>query len=215
MRWTMRRAIARLKAYASPILRRLRFLTGAQEQSVGPQLRMVRKFEPGEQSEGPKLCPGYRVERYVPGDEDRWVSLINASGDFRTWGAWNREILSKEILSGLLPNGGVFAVAGDTLVGCAAVCHWERFHPYAVLMYVVVVPEHRGRGLGTMLTAEAVQVARRLGCPGVILHTDDDRLAAIKTYLRLAFVPDIDAQPCTKARWKRILRLLSVPSMKG
>jgi mycothiol synthase len=168
----------------------------------GPQLRMVHVFHNKGKLAAPKLPPGYRLLQSVPYDGDRWVELINESGEF---GIWSRETLDREILSGLLPQGAILVACGDKLVACAAVRHLKQFEPYALLTYVIVLREHQGRGLGTLVSAEAMQAARRSGYPGVVLQTDDWRLPAIRTYLRLGFIPDLKARPCTGDRWKRVL----------
>lgn len=172
-----------------------------------PQLKMLYTFDPDKQVTPPKLPQHYRLLRYVPGYEDQWVQLINSSGEFVRW---NRDTLSREVLSGLLTDGGILVAAGDKLAACAAACSMRRFEPYAVLMYVVVLPEHRNRGLGTAIITEALAVCQREGYPGVILHTDDFRVAAIKRYLKLGFVPDIELDHSAKDRWKTILDTIQI-----
>jgi mycothiol synthase len=171
-----------------------------------PQLRMERKFSIDEQLVLPGLHPDYRLLRYTPNCEEQWVQLINASGEF---GIWNRDTLWTEMLSCLLPDGGILAAAGDRLVACSGAGFREEYDPYALLLWTAVLPEHRGKGLGLAVTAEALAVCQRAGYPGMILHTQDCRIPAIKTYLKLGFVPVTEGEPSAKQLWDSVLMRVS------
>jgi mycothiol synthase len=68
------------------------------------------------------------------------------------------------------------------------------------LGWVVVEPAHRGRGLGELVCRGALGYVGALGHRYAYLLTEDFRRAAIKTYLRLGFEPEIlDASH--PARW--------------
>jgi amino-acid N-acetyltransferase len=71
---------------------------------------------------------------------------------------------------------------GDAVVGCAAL---ELYPPYALLRSVAVDKSRRGRGLGQLLTAEAIALGRRLGVSGIFLLTE----TAAGFFPRLGFVP--------------------------
>ncbi len=73
---------------------------------------------------------------------------------------------------------------------------------------VAARPECRGRGLGHLMNAVAVDILKREGMQTCYLTTDDWRLAAIKTYLKADFVPDLEAEPDAKERWAAILEQL-------
>jgi len=61
------------------------------------------------------------------------------------------------------------ARAGDRVVGCAAL---ERYDAAGLLRSVAVAPERRGTGLGTRLTAAALEHARAHGVRTVYLLTE-------------------------------------------
>src|SRR5260370_5197415 len=109
-----------------------------------PLLRMFRKLHPTERLQPATVPVPYRLRPYEPGDEDSWVGLLNGSGEF---GLWDRRRLHDEVVGPLLPGGGVFVTVGDELVGCASACFVDEVEPYAILMYVALLPRHRGRGL--------------------------------------------------------------------
>lgn len=71
--------------------------------------------------------------------------------------------------------------------------------------FVGTHPEHAGKSLGYWMTAACLHEFRRLGLPAAVLHTDDHRIPAVKTYLKLGFAPDLDAHPSYRSRWDRIL----------
>jgi mycothiol synthase len=183
--------------------------------SSTPQLRMIYRFGGGEELSPPVLPRGYRLGCYAAGAENDWISLLGACGFsmFSTDGS--TAALEREILQGLLPGGGIFAYAGDKLVACASACSRPEFAPNAVLMYVGVLPEHRRHGLGTAVTAGVLAVSRRAGYPGLTLLTDETRIPAIRTYLRLGFVPDESVDNTTRRRWERVLRMVSRENHSG
>jgi len=52
-----------------------------------------------------------------------------------------------------------------------------------------VTPGHQGKGLGHVLVLHVLDYFRKKGFREAILDTDDFRLPAIKTYLKLGFDP--------------------------
>jgi predicted N-acetyltransferase YhbS len=62
---------------------------------------------------------------------------------------------------------------------------------------LAVNPAMRGQGIGTALTRECVQRARRAGASALGLHTTDLMQTAIQMYERMGFVhvPEIDFHP--------------------
>jgi GNAT superfamily N-acetyltransferase len=79
------------------------------------------------------------------------------------------------------------AVAEDRVVGAVAVCGGEADTPGARLRWLIVEEEHRGRGLGKHLVAEAVAFCRRAGFRRVWLTTFAGLDAARSLYEREGF----------------------------
>jgi len=149
-----------------------------------------------------RVPEGYRLHRYRPGEEGDWIQLLNESREF---GVWNTGKLRSMILDSLIPNSGVFISDSKALIACAACCSVSSFLPYATANYALVLPEHRGRGLGLIAMAAVIDSARDAGFPGVVLQTDDFRIPAVKTHLKLGFRPDITIRPATATRWSAVL----------
>jgi GNAT superfamily N-acetyltransferase len=167
------------------------------------QLRMIYYFDDKLNIPTYTLHPDYVLKYYRPGDETSWADLITISKEF---GVWNEDRLRKEIISDLLIGGGVLVTFDNKLIGCAAACNIVSFRPYAVLMNVVVLQEHRNRGLGKVLSSRALGVAHSLKYPGMILQTDDHRRSAIRIYHDLGFEPVMSASSDAQQRWEVIFR---------
>ena len=67
------------------------------------------------------------------------------------------------------------------------------------------LPECRGKGVGNMLCAVADHVLKTTGMKTARLRTDDFRVPAIKTYLRIGFKPDLSTEDYVQ-RWDVICK---------
>ncbi|MBN1656942.1 MAG: GNAT family N-acetyltransferase [Anaerolineae bacterium] len=99
---------------------------------------------------------------------------------------------------------GFFVVAreGGKAVGLAAVSlAWTLEHggKSAWLDELYVLPERRGRGIGTALLHEAVRHAAASGCAAVDLEVDRGHTRAEALYARAGF------HPLPRSRWVRHL----------
>lgn len=167
-----------------------------------PQLRMLLRFQDAFTAGIDEIPEGYQLVPYTPKHDAAWISVLNLSGEF---GKWDKSVLRREILSIMIEGGGVLAERNGTLIGCATACYAKRFSPYALLSYVLVLPDHRGLGLGRTLSAATISIIRKAGYPGVILQTDDNRIPAIRSYLRLGFEPCLGIDAASDARWRKVL----------
>jgi len=68
----------------------------------------------------------------------------------------------------------------------------------------------RGRRLGEVVTRRVLVHFADSGLDQAVLETDDFRLPAVRTYLRLGFVPEprVAGDPI---RWSKVLRKLTRP----
>jgi len=166
---------------------------------VDPQLRM--RLDLAEAPVVPPLPPGYRLQEFAPGDENRWVALLNGDGRGEL-GAWTLERLRAEVLAYLVPQTQWFVWRDAELAAAAGV--YERSPAAWEVGWVATHPEHRGRGLGRAVVTAAVRSALSLPPRPVLLFTDDHREAAIRLYLRAGFVPDCH-HPTHAGRWQVVL----------
>ena len=87
---------------------------------------------------------------------------------------------------------------------------FDRQEKQGYIHMVACKPECRGKGFGHLLNKIAVGVLKAEGMRSAYLTTDDWRLAAIKTYLKAGFVPDLKTQPDFMDRWQNIYKQLNV-----
>ena len=66
---------------------------------------------------------------------------------------------------------------------------------------------HRGKRLGYMVSVAALHKTAEDGRQSALLHTDDFRLPAIKTYLTLGFEPLL-VHESQRERWPRVFEEL-------
>jgi mycothiol synthase len=166
-------------AAAEPVRRRQR------------QLRMLR---PHLDALPPLAVPsGYRLRTYRPGDELAWAAIMSApDGIGRDWTA--EKVRERLIDQPVFEPEGLFFATCDAEGGrpVASACAWRgslQEHITGTLHMVCALVEHRGHGLGRLVSLAVLHYLRERGFSACDLLTDDWRLAAIRTYLGLGFIP--------------------------
>ena len=161
-----------------------------------------------------RLPPGYTLARLAERDAAEWIAVLNATGKL---GAWDDK-RARESLTGERPvlTGGTYLVLhAERAVATACTVPPTPAEPRSELGWVAVDPGHQGRGLGLQVCSAVLWYARRRGWPATTLNTDDWRLPAIKTYLKLGFEPEL-THDSHRARWQEIRRRLGAgPPAQG
>lgn len=116
----------------------------------------------------------------------------------------DREILENPGSSVVAAGGEIlFARRGAEVVGCCAVVfHDLADRAIAELTKMAVTRNHRGRGIGTALTTEAIRLSARVGCDSIFLFTSVSLAAAMALYRRLGFV-EVAAPPVAHPGYQR------------
>ena len=84
-------------------------------------------------------------------------------------------------------------------------------HPFGgELGWLASDPAHRGRGLGLAVSAAVTQRLIEAGYRNIHLYTEHWRLAALKTYLKLGYVPFLYL-PEMPERWRVICEKVGWP----
>jgi mycothiol synthase len=159
----------------------------------------------------PAVPSGYELRPYQPGDEAGFFKVMELAG----FGVWTAESLKPWRLK-ILPDGWfliVYRATGEIVATTMATHNPTDLHPFGgELGWVAGHPAHAGRGLGLATCTAATARFLRAGYRRIYLSTDDFRLPAIKTYLKLGYVPfpatDSDDHP---ARWQAVLEKLNWP----
>ncbi|KEO81815.1 GNAT family N-acetyltransferase [Tumebacillus flagellatus] len=156
---------------------------------------------------------GYQLRLYRDEDAPAVLKLLAGEG----WGMEDGKYL--DFLNHCLPEGLFLIVERESgeIVATGSALHnpqggHYRFPFGGSIGYVVVHPEHRGKGLGELVTAVALRRLIRGGYRNIWIGTTDDRLPALKTYLKLRFVPFL-YEPGMEDRWHLVHVQLNLPSL--
>jgi mycothiol synthase len=156
------------------------------------QMRLDLAAQPG--GEVPALPDGVAVRAFVPGqDEDAWLTLnARAFAHHPEQGRMTRADLdAREREPWFDPSGLLLAERAGELLATA----WTKVHPpdkaaaeaVGELYVVGVDPRAQGLGLGTAMTRIGLDHLADAGLHTVILYTEGDNTAAVRTYTRAGF----------------------------
>lgn len=150
------------------------------------------------------LPPGISVRHMRPDEGHVWDAILGAAFPERTM-SFEREIRADVAFT---PERVLFLEHDGEPVACASAWRKAEFGPdCGYLHWVGALPSRAGGGFGRVVSLAALYRMRKEGCLSAILHTNDDRLPAVKTYLRLGFHICMD-HPTLPARWQAILEKL-------
>jgi len=155
------------------------------------------------------LPPGYTLRTYRPGDEPRFYEVMALAG----WPGWDDEKLRPWLAR--IPPGSWFMVvheASDRIVATAMGLHdHSDVHPFGgELGWVACDPAHTGKGLGSAVSAAVTARLIEAGYRAIHLYTEQWRLAALKSYLKLGYIPFLYT-PEMPERWRAICAQLGWP----
>ncbi len=173
------------------------------------QVQMV--WPPALLASVPHLPPvtGLRLHTYQPGEEEAFFALMHAVG----WTDWDEAKLA-QWMPRILPDGWFFLVdegSGERIATTMTVHSHAPDHPFGgELGWVAVHPAYQGRNLSSVVVIAALRRLIAGKYRNIHLYSEDYRLPALKTYLRLGFVPYLYA-PDMPARWQRICELVGWP----
>ncbi len=156
-----------------------------------------------------KLPLGYALRTYRPGDEPRFCRIMELSG----WPGWDDARLRPWIAR--IPPGSWFMAvhqASNEIVATAMGLHdHSDLHPFGgELGWVAGDPAHAGKGLGMAVCAAVTARLLAAGYRDVHLYTEHWRLAALKTYLKLGYIPFLYT-PEMPERWQAVCEQLGWP----
>lgn len=174
---------------AQAVARRLG-LTAARE--LWQMRRALTNPEPAE-----VVVPDGIVVRTYRGPEDdaELLRVNNAAFDWHPeQGGWSESELAQRRGEWWFDPAGLFLAFAsdrpDRLLGF----HWTKVHrdvspPVGEVYVVGIDPAAQGRGLGRLLTLIGLHHLRAAGLEQVLLYTEADNTAAVRTYERLGFAP--------------------------
>jgi GNAT superfamily N-acetyltransferase len=157
------------------------------------------------------LPEGYALRAYQPGDDQAWTAILAAS--FQADPArFDFDAIMRNDPS-FRPHRLLFIRFGEQPVAVSgAFYHPAKMKHGGMIHYVGVLPGHQGKNLGYHVCLACLHQMKKEGRTGAILSTDDFRLPAIKTYLKLGFRPHV-VHDNQRSRWPAVFEKLGQPGL--
>lgn len=179
------------------------------EQSPYEQLQMVWPQRLLSAPPVVQLPSGYRLRTYERGDEPGFYRVMARAG----WPGWTDEKL-QPWLERVLPRCWFLIIDENSneIVATAMGLHdHTELQPFGgELGWVAADPAHAGQGLGRAVSAAVTRRLIEAGYENIHLYTEHWRLAALKSYLKLGYLPFLYA-PEMSARWRAVCEQLQWP----
>jgi len=154
------------------------------------------------------LDPGYSLRHYQKNDDQFWENIINESFG----GTHNFEKQMRQN-DAFVPERVFFICYQGTPVATASAWHSPEKGSRAGSLHMVgAMKAHAGHGLGYAVSLAALYRMTEEGRTRAVLRTDDFRKPAIKTYLKLGFIP-ICLEESHEERWRTIFLEMKLPKM--
>lgn len=154
----------------------------------------------------PNLSEGYGLRSYAEGDEKDLAQVLRDSFQDRAWTVdkvYSDLIIPKDVEEIYV------ATFKEIVVATASARFLPGIYPGSgYLHWVGVHPDHRGKGLGRLVTLAVMHHFKGANCRDTVLETDDFRIPAIKLYLSVGYQPEY-RHPSHQERWEKILASFS------
>jgi ribosomal protein S18 acetylase RimI-like enzyme len=121
------------------------------------------------------------IRAFQPSDEPAVVLLWQKCDLLRPWNDPRKDILRKLEVQ---PEMFIVGFSNEELVA-TAMAGYEGHRGW--VNYLAVVPEHRGKGFGRAIMAEAEKLLKEAGCPKVNIQVRETNTSAIEFYQRIGY----------------------------
>lgn len=167
------------------------------------QLHMILSSAEVPREAPSRMPPGYRLRPYRQGDEAGILEVLALAG----FDGWDVPSIN-DYMRAPERTAGTHVVTFAGLIVAVTFASQETPVPrVGRLDFVAADPKHEGCGLGLAVSQAVVRYLLSQRYPCVVLSTDDWRLPAIKTYLKLGFRPKMIRHDMPD-RWRKILEKL-------
>ncbi|HBN82741.1 MAG TPA: hypothetical protein DDZ89_02755 [Clostridiales bacterium] len=148
----------------------------------------------------------YSTRSAKEGDEQAWVDIINDSFGYSA----NRSFDSLKREACFSYDRVFFVLYNGIPVGTATSWYRQEWPDDTGYLHMVgVKQDHSGKHLGAYVSLEALAHMKARGFKSCVLQTDDFRIPAIKTYLRLGFQPKFTHENHLE-RWDHIKEKIKI-----
>lgn len=149
----------------------------------------------------PDLPEGLVMREYRSADLASLTSLMQSAFEDEHW---SEERIKNSLLEDTTIKKTLVIVDGEKVVASASARLLPDRYPHSgYVHWVGSLPEYRGNRLGYSVSLAILHYFVDLGCKDAVLETDDNRLAAIKTYKNLGFVPE-NRHESHPERWAQV-----------
>jgi len=146
---------------------------------------------------------GFELRVLKPDENIKWEEICNQAFTWKT--NFTVEILEK---AGYVEDGVFGIFDGDKIIATGtALCTHNQPDGYGYVHMIAADKNYSGKRLGYEITAAVIRRLRDDGFEKAELNTDDFRLPAIKSYLRLGFIPDLSRDETMRGRWEKIYEI--------
>ena len=149
----------------------------------------------------PSLPEGYQLREYAEGDTPALAEVLTSAFDDANW--TEDQVRAKLIAAPEVSKTFVVTFEGRPVATTSVRLLPDRFPDSGYVHWVAVHADHQGMRLGYIVVLATLREFARLGCKDAVLETDDNRLAAIKTYQNLGFHPE-HRDPLHIDRWAKV-----------
>ncbi len=151
---------------------------------------------------------GYALRTLTAGDAAAWAALLDRNAELDSWTVERAAPYFAPGSTMVLEASFFVTRAGEPVATAQLHLHPDdSYAPSPELGWVAASPEHQGHGLGYVVCLAVLHQAAAAGHDRIFLKTDDNRLPAIATYLRLGFEPWM-VDPTAPERWRAIQQIL-------
>lgn len=148
------------------------------------------------------LPEGYSLRNFRPGDDRQWERIYREAFEAEEEPDRFERMMRRD--PAFREDRIFFVCHGDIPVATASAWHRPEYgERMGYLHWVAVVPRETGRGLGYQVSLACLHKMKFEGRESAMLRTDDFRIPAIKTYLKLGFRPLI-MHESHRTRWRDI-----------
>jgi mycothiol synthase len=149
----------------------------------------------------PALPEGLSLRTYVPDDKASLAALLTRAFNE----TWDLQRVGERLAEAPDVSAIYLIIAGtNELVATASARLMDLYPGSGYLHWVGVDPTRQGNGLGAYVSGCVLRYFKDLGLRDAVVETHDYRLAAVRTYLRLGFVPEPRDRE-EQQRWARVL----------
>lgn len=132
------------------------------------------------------LPDGFGIRAATTDDDQQLATVLTAAFDEK----WDVARVRKDLLEAPDVVRTWVITRGADIVGTASERSDQRYPQDGYVHWVGVDPSATGAGLGMLITEACLVGFTQRGLTTAVLETDDFRQPAIRTYLRLGFLPE-------------------------